>query len=146
VPHVLLVDTNGKLAFVGHPASIKLEEAIEKLLKGEALPSSAEESDDSSNYKELDVAKIRSELEAYSAKVDELSKNEDFKKNAAELARDFMVVLCETKIDQKTGKFVSMYKNINVLIGDKVAAEKMKEEITSIIKSTGISCESEWRM
>ena len=39
VPHVVLVDTEGKVAFIGHPASINLDEAIEKLLKGEKLGS-----------------------------------------------------------------------------------------------------------
>jgi hypothetical protein len=28
VPHVVLVDGEGKIAFVGHPASLKLEDAI----------------------------------------------------------------------------------------------------------------------
>jgi hypothetical protein len=38
VPHVLLVDTNGKIVFKGHPASRKnLEEDFDKLLKGEPL-------------------------------------------------------------------------------------------------------------
>ena len=38
VPHVLLVDTNGKIVFKGHPASRpNLEEDFDKLLKGETL-------------------------------------------------------------------------------------------------------------
>jgi hypothetical protein len=37
VPHVLLVDTNGKIVFVGHPASRNLEEDINALLKGDTL-------------------------------------------------------------------------------------------------------------
>jgi len=37
VPHVLLVDTHGKIVFVGHPASRKLEEDIDTLLKGEKI-------------------------------------------------------------------------------------------------------------
>jgi hypothetical protein len=32
VPHVVLFDTEGKVAFIGHPAAINLDEAIEKLL------------------------------------------------------------------------------------------------------------------
>ena len=77
VPHVLLVDTNGKLAFAGHPADINLEEAIEKLLKGESLPEIKVEIDDGdpADYKDFDVAKIKTELDAYSAKVEELAKN-----------------------------------------------------------------------
>jgi hypothetical protein len=38
VPHVALIDTNGKVVFKGHPASRKnLEEDFDKLLKGEPL-------------------------------------------------------------------------------------------------------------
>ena len=37
VPHVLLVDTTGKIVFIGHPASRNLEEDINKLLNGESL-------------------------------------------------------------------------------------------------------------
>jgi thiol-disulfide isomerase/thioredoxin len=37
VPHVLLVDTKGKIVFVGHPASRDLEKDIDALLKGETL-------------------------------------------------------------------------------------------------------------
>ena len=34
VPHVVLVDTQGKIAYIGHPAATNLEENIETLLKG----------------------------------------------------------------------------------------------------------------
>jgi len=37
VPHVALVDTKGNIVFVGHPASRKLEEDINTLLKGEKI-------------------------------------------------------------------------------------------------------------
>ncbi len=37
VPHVLLIDTKGKIVFVGHPASRQLEQDIDALLKGETL-------------------------------------------------------------------------------------------------------------
>lgn len=33
VPHVLMVDTHGKIVFMGHPASRKIEEDIDNLLK-----------------------------------------------------------------------------------------------------------------
>jgi Thioredoxin-like len=46
VPHVVLVDTEGKIAFVGHPMSIDLEKGIEKLLKGEALGAAGGDDDD----------------------------------------------------------------------------------------------------
>jgi Thioredoxin-like len=37
VPHVLLVDTNGKIVYVGHPASRNLEEDINTLLSGKPI-------------------------------------------------------------------------------------------------------------
>ena len=37
VPHVLLVDTEGKIVFVGHPSERDLEADINTLLKGEQL-------------------------------------------------------------------------------------------------------------
>ena len=52
----MLVDGNGVLAFVGHPASRKLEEDIDKLIKGESLTgegTGASSGDDS--YKDIDI-------------------------------------------------------------------------------------------
>lgn len=37
VPHVLLIDTQGKIVFVGHPSSRDLEVDINTLLKGEDI-------------------------------------------------------------------------------------------------------------
>lgn len=50
VPHVVLIDTEGKIAFVGHPASTNLEKAIEKLLKGEKLSEGGSEDDEEGGY------------------------------------------------------------------------------------------------
>ena len=37
VPHAVLVDANGNIAYAGHPASTNLEKAIEALIKDELL-------------------------------------------------------------------------------------------------------------
>ena len=37
IPHVVLIDKKGTIVYVGHPASRKLEEDINKLIKGEDL-------------------------------------------------------------------------------------------------------------
>ena len=37
VPHVILVDTKGKIAFKGHPGPRDLEKDLDALLKGESL-------------------------------------------------------------------------------------------------------------
>ena len=63
VPHVVLIDGNGKIAYAGHPASRDLEKDIETLIKGEPLKGVAaggddEEEDDVSEFKELDLSKV----------------------------------------------------------------------------------------
>lgn len=45
VPHFVLIDTKGKIAFIGHPSSIPLEATIDKLLKGEELEGKKKEGD-----------------------------------------------------------------------------------------------------
>jgi hypothetical protein len=58
VPHVVLVDTNGKIAFVGHPASREIEMDIETLLKGEPLKgisASGQEEEDEEGFTERDL-------------------------------------------------------------------------------------------
>ena len=72
---MVLVDTHGKLAFIGHPSSINIEASIEKLLKGEKLDAAAEEGEDNSGFKELDLAKVREEIGRYEAKANELTGN-----------------------------------------------------------------------
>ena len=61
VPHVVLVDTEGKIAFIGHPASINLESAFEKLLKGQSLGGAGgagDSEDDSGSFKAIDLTKL----------------------------------------------------------------------------------------
>ena len=45
VPHVVLVDIEGKIAYIGHPAPTNLEENIETLLKGGKLGEAQEGED-----------------------------------------------------------------------------------------------------
>lgn len=66
VPHVVLIDTQGKIDFIGHPAETNLEQAIEKLLKGESLGGAGASADgEEGNFKELDLPKVLGEMEAF---------------------------------------------------------------------------------
>jgi len=81
VPHVVLIDGEGKIAFIGHPAERKLEEDIETLLKGEKLKGikgaseNAEGDGEDEKFKELDLEKIDKEIALFSSKVNELTSN-----------------------------------------------------------------------
>ena len=37
VPHCILVDKNGNIAWIGHPATLNIEDAIKKLINGETI-------------------------------------------------------------------------------------------------------------
>jgi hypothetical protein len=67
VPHVLLVDTNGKIVFKGHPASRKnLEDDFDKLLKGETLQditSNDDEEEEPETNMDVDLATAISEID-----------------------------------------------------------------------------------
>jgi thiol-disulfide isomerase/thioredoxin len=73
VPHVVLVDSHGRIAYAGHPAVREIEKDIEALMKGEKLKGveggDGEEEEDSSAYKELNLTKIKQEMEKFSEQV-----------------------------------------------------------------------------
>jgi len=90
VPHVMLIDTQGRIVFKGHPATRKnLEEDLDTLLKGEALTgegvftgakkaeegaAAAEEVPE--GFKEVDAAAINEEIDAFQKLGEELQKDE----------------------------------------------------------------------
>ena len=73
VPHVLLVDTEGTIVFMGHPSSRKLEEDIDALLAGKKLEgngtqpagASASESSDAKNAKTEDIDAFKENTAAW---------------------------------------------------------------------------------
>jgi hypothetical protein len=145
VPHVVLIDTHGNIAFVGHPSSRKLEEDIETLLKGEKLAgiqggADADEEEDAT-FKELDLAKVDKEIALFSSKASELTSNADIKSHAAHLQRAMVVVVKIVKYQPATGKFLTQYQDINLLIGPQSSIDILKPLIEKFINSLGASFE-----
>lgn len=63
VPHVVLVDTEGKIAYIGHPAGTNLEENIETLLKGGKIGAASDEDEkDQSSGEGPVITKVKEEL------------------------------------------------------------------------------------
>ena len=64
VPHVVIIDGNGMIAYAGHPASRNIEEDLKTLAKGEKLKGVSsggdddEEEDDGSAFKDTDLADV----------------------------------------------------------------------------------------
>jgi thiol-disulfide isomerase/thioredoxin len=103
VPHVLLVDTKGKIVFMGHPANREIEKDIDALLKGETLTGAgtgaaakAESEGESSG-----ASPSASEAEAAIAKFKTESKefNENSKDTCSKLPRAFLVLVDEASYD-----------------------------------------------
>lgn len=96
VPHVVLIDQAGTIAYVGHPASRKLEEDIETLLKGEKLTGVAggddEDGAEDSSFKDLDLEKVEKEIKTFGSRATELTSNKSIQENAATLQRALVVV------------------------------------------------------
>lgn len=130
VPHVLLVDTTGKIVYVGHPASRNLEEDINTLLKGESLTgegtltSSNEESkteDASSDESKIDLAKadfIRDSKAFMADHGDECKK----------IGRGFVVLVDESSYNVKTQKFSHEITCITQLMGPEEVINSLKEK------------------
>ena len=147
VPHVVLIDAEGKIAYVGHPASLDLEKAIEKLLKGEKLAGAGgddEEEGEAGGYKEVDIPAILTEMASFESKLEELKSNKTLGKLS--LSRDFLVLIRETKYDPVTEKFLTNYRNINVLVGKSDQIDLAKSEIEQFLGTFGGSFKSEWRV
>jgi hypothetical protein len=146
VPHVVLIDTEGKIAFVGHPASTDLEKGIEKLLKGEKLGAAGGDDDEEGGegFKELDLANVHKEMTTFSENLSAFKANEALK--SVQLMRDFVVLIRETKYDVAADKYLTNFRNINVLVGPGGQVEKAKQEIEGFLMGLGATYKSEWRV
>lgn len=138
VPHVVLIDTHGMIAFIGHPAERNLEADIETLLKGEKLKGikaggeEAGEEEDEEGFKELDDNKIEQEIKTYVEKIDLLKQN-DIKTEATKLYQGAVVLVKITQFDASTNKFLTKYENVNVLVGPEASIDKIKPTIDSFL-------------
>jgi len=109
VPHCALVDTTGKIRWIGHPASRKLEADINMLLAGEspdgmseAKPDEeAKEADASDSTSSIDMLKGEMIVSEFAAKSKGLHDDERIKSVRAKIPRGFLVLVNETKLDAK---------------------------------------------
>ena len=151
VPHVLLIDTQGKIVFAGHPSERDLEKDIETLLKGEALAGTksgeaeAGAEEDGDGYSEKDLEAIQSEMKKFEEEIkSKLLAREDLKEHYSVMMRDFVVLIRQTKYDGS--KFLTNYENINVLVGGEKAIEALRPEIEKFLSEFAGSFKSDWRV
>lgn len=133
VPHVALVDTEGKIVFVGHPASRpNLEKDINDLLDGVKItgagcsPAGAAGGDDDEAFKlNVESDKVEEALKTFNEMSDKLL-TEESKKSFEGMPRAFCVLVHEQQYNCKEKKTENNMKNYHVLVGpqDKIDAGK----------------------
>lgn len=144
-PSVMLIDTEGKIVFKGHPANRKdLEKDFDTLLKGEKItgPGTEEEAKPEADSEEgADAGKERDAAKDFEA-IDKvatdvfpgLQKNEKITAIAKNMPRAFCVFTYEMKYDISNGKSTAEWKNYRVLVGKQADIDTCKEVIESEVK------------
>lgn len=145
VPHVMLVDKDGKIAFKGHPANRpNLEQDLDDLAAGKPLtgagtgPAPVEEAAAGipEGYSEMDSDVVQRELEANKLVLDGFTKDEDLKKNAEGCPRAFCVIVCAQDYIPASGKTFFKYENFRVVVGPKDKIEALKSTFEDKVKGT----------
>jgi len=103
VPHVMIIDKEGKIAFKGHPANRpNLEQDLDDLAAGKALtgegtgPAPKEEESDSAvpeGFSEMDKAQVYRELDDNKKVLEGFTKDESLKESAKDCPRAFCVIV-----------------------------------------------------
>lgn len=138
VPNVMIVDTDGKIVFKGHPASRPdLEADFDTLLKGEKITGAGTEEvggpkggDEAASGKEMDAAACLDNITKFKeAAGTALVGNEEVKKHVATMPRAFCVMVYEESYDVAKDKSLVDWKNYRVLVGKQEAIDACKKAI-----------------
>lgn len=138
VPFCALVDTNGVLVFAGHPAHRNFEDDFAKLLDGKTITGKGTIHDDagdedgadagSSNQNDAEVIqKFKDGLESFKSGL-----SDDHKGHLSKLARGFLVLVQESKLDTKTFEMKSSYTHFQVMMGPGDSVDTLKAQSESL--------------
>ena len=137
VPHVLLVDTTGKIVYVGHPASRNIEEDINTLLKGESLTGEGTQTSSNEESKTEGASSDESKIDL--AKADFIRDSKAFMADHGDeckkIGRGFVVLVDESSYNVKTQKFSHEITCITQLMGPEEVINSLKEKADKWNKS-----------
>jgi len=120
VPHVMLIDTEGKIAFKGHPANRKdLKADFSALLKGEKLTGegcgAAAVAADGDAGPAFDAKVMNKNLDQFMEQAKTMQA--DLKGKIDDMPRCFCVMVSEASFTPSTGKWTGTATNHRVLVG-----------------------------
>uniref|UniRef100_A0A7S3IZY9 Thioredoxin domain-containing protein n=1 Tax=Strombidium inclinatum TaxID=197538 RepID=A0A7S3IZY9_9SPIT len=145
VPHVILVDTKGKIVYKGHPAQRKdLEADFDTLLKGEAITGEgtapAEGAGDSAEadpgFSALDFAAVNKEVDDFEEVGKALQQDPKVQEAAKTLMRAFCVYLLREKFNPFTGDTTGKFENYRVLVGPSASIDAIKPILEEKVKGS----------
>jgi len=140
VPHVLIIDTNGKIAFKGHPANRQdLAKDFNDLLAGKSLDgveaggAGDEEAEEAGSSVGLDVIKTKmEEMTKFKTVGKELQT--ECSAQAGGMMRNFCVLTMEAELSPKTDTWTCEYTNHRVLVGPQEKIDHCKGRIEEKLK------------
>jgi len=135
VPHVALVDANGKIVFKGHPANRKdLVKDFNDMLEGKEIENAPkpgggdddeEEKTDGNNS--VDAAEVSDSVKKFKELAKEHLLKDETKAKAEGMPRAFCVLVVTSKYDCKAKKLATTMDNYHVLVGPQDKIDGMKE-------------------
>lgn len=147
VPHVMLVDQNGKIVFKGHPAGRPdLEKDLNDLAEGKELTKAGGdeekeadkgdgEAGDAPKKEPLDAATMHAEIDKFKTEVGpQLQK--DLKETVEKFPRAFCVMVASEELNVESGEKTSKYENFRVLVGPGDELEKVKSHLEEKVKGS----------
>lgn len=145
VPHCALVDTTGKIRWIGHPASRKLEEDINKLLAGECPEGMGEAKADeeaksegaAAGKSDLDILKAEGICSEFAAKSKAIHEDDRLKAVKSKIPRGFLVLVNQTKLNAKENVAVVSLKLHTVIMAPKDVVDQVKAVTEEISKAEG---------
>lgn len=134
VPHVLLIDTHGKIVFKGHPANRpNLEQDLDMLLQGEVITGAgttagaADSDEEETVYKDMSSNEVQGAQERFNQAATKLIGQSDVKQAAATTGRAFLVLVSEGKYDFASGKLQYSIQCITQIMGGGQACHTLKD-------------------
>ena len=131
IPHTAIVDTKGKVVFIGHPATRKdLVKDFDDLLEGKEIAVGGGGGDDDedggfeSNVDGADVAEAQKKFEELST---EHCQTDATKAACEGMPRAFCVLVTQNQYNVKEKKIQSKMENYQVLVGPQEKIDKVKE-------------------
>ena len=133
IPFCVLLDTDGKVAFMGHPASRKFEDDFKTLLDGKKLTglgTTAGGGDDSDEEgaggKVMSGGDLAGAMEAFETGVAGVKGDSAVMESAKKLMRAFLVLVQQSTFDTASKEFKTDLKHYQVLVGPRDALDSVK--------------------